>query len=56
MTLDITTYNTAQSPAYAAICTTLYAELTRGLPKAECKVWHGGPVWFLEGNPVADLR
>ena len=21
-------------------------------PKAESKVWHGGPVWFIEGNPV----
>ncbi|MDF1798666.1 MAG: DUF1801 domain-containing protein [Planctomycetota bacterium] len=22
------------------------------LPEAESKVWHGHPVWFLEGNPV----
>lgn len=53
MTPDIATYNTAQNTANAAICNRLAAELTLGLPKADSKVWHGGPVWFLEGNPVA---
>ena len=22
------------------------------MPEAENKIWHGHPVWFLEGNPV----
>jgi hypothetical protein len=25
----------------------------QGLPDAENRVWHGGPVWFLDGNPIA---
>jgi hypothetical protein len=53
MTPDITTYNTTQTPQNAAICDLLAAELSRGLPLAESKVWHGGPVWFLDGNPIA---
>ena len=35
------------------ICALLAKEITVGLPKAESKVWHGSPVWFLDGNPVA---
>jgi hypothetical protein len=27
-------------------------EITKALPKAESKVWHAHPVWFLEGNPI----
>ena len=50
---NITTYNSTQTPANAAICNQLATELILGLPKAESKVWHGGPVWFLDGNPVA---
>jgi hypothetical protein len=49
----ITAYNAAQSPTLAEICNFLAAELMRGLPNAESKVWHGGPVWFLDGNPIA---
>ena len=22
------------------------------MPEAEHKIWHGHPVWFLEGNPI----
>jgi hypothetical protein len=34
------------------ICALLAAEIQRALPDAESKVWHGHPVWFLEGNPI----
>lgn len=34
------------------ICELLVREIERGLPEAENKVWHGHPVWFLDGNPV----
>lgn len=27
-------------------------EIQHSLPEAEGKVWHGGPVWFLDGNPI----
>jgi hypothetical protein len=53
MTPDITAYNTTQTPTNAAICTKLAVELSLGLPNATSKVWHGGPVWFLDGNPIA---
>ncbi len=52
MTQDITNYNDQQSPTNKAICETLAQEITAGLPGAESKVWHGHPVWFLEGNPI----
>jgi len=35
-----------------AICKLLYTEICKGLPEAEHKVWHGHPVWFLDGNPI----
>ena len=50
---DILTYNAAQAPAAHAVCALLADEITRALPQAEGKVWHGGPVWFIAGNPVA---
>ena len=49
----IADYNLAQTPVNRAICDLLAAELARGLPGAEGRVWHGGPVWFLTDNPVA---
>ena len=26
--------------------------IDQGLPEAESKIWHGHPVWFLNGNPI----
>lgn len=49
---DIRAYNTAQEKDAKAICTALCKEIQAGLPKAENKLWHGGPVWFLDGNPI----
>lgn len=49
---DISAYNRAQSKLWKAICVRLAKEINAGLPKAESKIWHGSPVWFLEGNPV----
>src|SRR5690606_24106095 len=49
----IDAYNLSQAPERQTICVWLAREITAGLPEAEAKVWHGGPVWFLEGNPVA---
>lgn len=45
-------YNNAQSPEDRLICDLLADEIDRGLSKAENKVWHAHPVWFLEGNPI----
>lgn len=52
MNKDISAYNKAQAKNWKAICTQLAKEIDVGLPKAESKIWHGGPVWFLGGNPV----
>ncbi|MCW5873698.1 MAG: DUF1801 domain-containing protein [Anaerolineales bacterium] len=49
---EITAYNNAQAAANKAICRALATEIDAALPKAENKVWHGGPVWFLDGNPI----
>lgn len=60
---DILEYDERQTPSDRAICKALAAEIERVLPEAEGKVWHGHPVWFIDGNPVvgyhrqkADLR
>lgn len=53
MNADITKYNTGQESNYREICELLASEIHQGLPGAENKVWHGHPVWFLDGNPIA---
>lgn len=49
---DTRKYNSAREPLERAICEKLAAEIDRGLPDAENKIWHAHPVWFLEGNPI----
>lgn len=53
MNKDIAAYNRDQDKASKSICTALAKEIDAALPKAESKVWHRTPVWFLDGNPVA---
>ncbi|MFA0813792.1 DUF1801 domain-containing protein [Microbulbifer epialgicus] len=45
-------YNAAQNEGERPICDKLMYEINRGLPEAENKIWHGHPVWFLDGNPT----
>lgn len=49
---EIKAYNSAQSAEYKKICTKLARVIDQELKKAESKLWHGGPVWFLDGNPI----
>lgn len=49
---DIQAYNNKQNAEDRVICDILAAEINRGLPEAENKIWHAHPVWFLAGNPV----
>ena len=49
---EINNYNDGLSESDKAICSLLAVEIGRGLPKAESKVWHAHPVWFLDGNPI----
>lgn len=52
MQKDTLSYNEALSKEDKEICDVLAEEITSGLKKAENKIWHANPVWFLEGNPV----
>ncbi len=49
---DTEKFNESQAADDRAICDRLAGEIDRGLPEAENKVWHGHPVWFLDGNPI----
>lgn len=49
---DIISYNSRQAADYKDICNLLSREISKGLRKAENKVWHGHPVWFSDGNPI----
>ena len=48
----IAAYNKGQAKADKAVCDALKREIAKALPKAESKIWHGSPVWFLDGNPI----
>lgn len=52
MNRDTIDYNGLLSESDKAICDILAMEITKNLPKAENKIWHRHPVWFLEGNPI----
>ncbi|MBS1574301.1 MAG: DUF1801 domain-containing protein [Bacteroidetes bacterium] len=52
MSKDIQVYNNSLPAKDKAICNLLANEIDKNLPKAENKIWHGHPVWFLEGNPI----
>lgn len=52
MNKDIQTYNESQTTDDREICSLLAKEINAGLPKAESKIWHAHPVWFLDGNPI----
>jgi hypothetical protein len=45
-------YNNSLAEDAQAICNLLAREIDSALPDAENKMWHGHPVWFLDGNPV----
>jgi hypothetical protein len=48
----IEAYNSMLTPEDKKICDILAKEISTSLPKAESKIWHAHPVWFLDGNPV----
>lgn len=49
---EIQDYNDAQKESDKAVCELLMTVIESNLSDAECKVWHGSPVWFLKGNPI----
>jgi hypothetical protein len=52
MNKEIGAYHKRQTNDDKAICDLLYQEICKHLPKAENRVWHAHPVWFLNGNPI----
>jgi hypothetical protein len=49
---SIEEYNNSLSGDAKEVCLLLQEEINSNLSKAESKLWHGHPVWFLEGNPI----
>lgn len=45
-------YNEQQAPEHKNVCDVVAKEINWQLPEAENKIWHGHPVWFLDGNPT----
>jgi hypothetical protein len=48
----IAAYSRAQPPERRVICDGLRKLIDAAIPAAASKIWHGGPVWFLDDNPV----
>lgn len=49
---EIMRYHASLAESERQICIRLMEAIEQTLPQAEGKVWHGSPVWFLEGNPI----
>lgn len=52
MNTEIQNYHQQFEAEHAQICTTLATIITANLAQSEGKIWHGHPVWFLDGNPI----
>lgn len=50
--MTIEEYNSSLTGDDPATCDFLADTIQRVLPEAAGKVWHGHPVWFIEGNPI----
>ena len=48
----IRNYNNSLSDNDKAICEQLAQLIDKNLAKAESKIWHAHPVWFLDENPI----
>jgi len=53
MNKEVIIYNNKQASPDREICDVLATAIDKNLPGAENKIWHGHPVWFLDGNPIA---
>lgn len=50
--VTISDYNKLQTTKVKEICNFLEVSINNNLKKSESKIWHGSPVYFIEGNPV----
>lgn len=49
---QIISYNSSQIEDVREICDFLSEFINGNLNPSENKLWHGGPVWFINGNPI----
>jgi hypothetical protein len=49
---EIEKYNALQTESDQTICNRLMNVINSNLSAAESKIWHGNPVWFIDGNPI----
>ena len=52
MNSEIEAYNKRQTTTDKEICDLLANTIDSVLKKAESKIWHAHPVWFLDDNPT----
>ena len=52
MNPEIERYLTTLTANDRLICQRLMDAIEQHLPQATSKVWHGSPVWFIDGNPI----
>ncbi|MCA9386746.1 DUF1801 domain-containing protein [Candidatus Dojkabacteria bacterium] len=52
MNQEIKEYNSKLEDGDKKIANLLAKIIDTNLRKSENKIWHGHPVWFLEGNPI----
>ncbi len=52
MNQEVKSYNQSQTPQDQEICERLALTIDSILTDSTSKIWHGHPVWFLEGNPI----
>jgi len=48
----IAKYNEEQTANIKKICDFLELNISNNLKRSESKIWHGTPVWFINGNPI----
>lgn len=49
---DVAAYNATLERDDRALCDKLATMFSAALTEANAKVWHGHPVWFIDGNPL----
>ena len=52
MNAETISFNNSLEGEEKSICDCLASSIDKILTEAENKIWHGHPVWFLQGNPV----
>ena len=52
MNPDIIKYNKKLKAADFEIAEKLLEIISNNLKRSESKIWHGHPVWFIDGNPI----